>query len=48
MNHFIRTFIYPVTDMARAKMLYSKLLGVEPYADGAYYAGFRVGDQELV
>ncbi|HLC03287.1 MAG TPA: hypothetical protein VJK02_09645 [Anaerolineales bacterium] len=48
MNHCIRTFIYPVTDMARAKMLYSKLLGVEPYADGAYYAGFRVGDQELV
>ena len=30
MNHGIRTFIYPVTDMARAKMVYGKLLGAEP------------------
>jgi len=22
-------------------------LGVEPYVDGAYYVGFRVGDQEI-
>ena len=25
----------------------SKLLGVEPYTDEAYYVGFRVGDQEI-
>ncbi len=43
----IRTFIYPVKDIAKAKTLYSKLLGVEPYADEAYYVGFRVGDQEI-
>jgi predicted enzyme related to lactoylglutathione lyase len=30
-----------------AKTLYSKLLGVEPYMDEAYYVGFRVGDQEI-
>jgi len=47
MNEGIRTFIYPVKDIARAKTLYSKLLGIEPYADGAYYVGFRVGDQEI-
>jgi len=47
MNQGIRTFIYPVKDIARAKMLYSKLLGIEPYADGPYYVGFRVGDQEI-
>jgi len=29
--------VYPVTDLARAKQLYSQLLGVEPYADAAYY-----------
>jgi len=40
-------FVYPVTDLARAKKLYSRLLGVEPYVDGAYYVGYRVGDQEI-
>jgi hypothetical protein len=47
MNQGIRTFIYPVKDRARAKTLYSKLLGIEPYVDSAYYVGFRVGDQEI-
>ena len=47
MNQGIRTVIYPVRDIAQAKTLYSKLLGVEPYADEAYYVGFRVGDQEI-
>ena len=47
MTSGIRTVIYPVKDLARAKTLYGKLLGVEPYADEAYYVGFRVGDQEL-
>jgi predicted enzyme related to lactoylglutathione lyase len=43
----MKTIIYPVTDLAQAKTLYSALLGVEPYADAAYYVGFRVGDQEI-
>lgn len=47
MNQGIRTVIYPVKDIAQAKTLYSKLLGVAPYSDGAYYVGFRVGDQEI-
>jgi predicted enzyme related to lactoylglutathione lyase len=47
MNLGIKTCIYPVKDLARAKTLYSKLLGVGPYADEAYYVGFRVGDQEI-
>ncbi len=47
MNQGIRLFIYPVKDIAQAKTLYSKLLGIEPYVDGAYYVGFKVGDQEL-
>jgi predicted enzyme related to lactoylglutathione lyase len=29
------------------EILHSKLLGVEPYVDEAYYVGFRVGDQEI-
>lgn len=47
MNQGIRTVIYPVKDLAQAKALYSKLLDVEPYADAAYYVGYRVGDQEI-
>ena len=47
MNQTIRTFIYPVKDIARAKKLYSKLMGIEPYVDEAYYVGFKVGDQEI-
>jgi len=47
MTSGIKTIIYPVTDLAQAKTLYSTLLGVEPYADAAYYVGFRVGDQEI-
>ncbi len=37
MNQGIRLFVYPVKDIARAKTLYSKLLGLAPYVDGAYY-----------
>ena len=43
----MRTIIYPVKDIARARTLYSKLSGVEPYVDEPYYVGFRVGDQEI-
>ena len=43
----IKQFIYPVKDIAQANTPYSKLLGVEPYVDGAYYVGFWVGDQEI-
>lgn len=47
MNQGIKTVIYPVKDIAGAKTLFSKLLGVEPYADEAYYVGFKLGDQEI-
>ncbi len=47
MNQGVRTIIYPVKDLARAKALYRTLLGVEPYADQPNYVGFRLGDQEI-
>ncbi len=47
MNQGVKTVIYPVSDVAKAKRLYSALLGVDPYADAPYYVGFRVGDQEI-
>jgi len=46
-NNGMRTVIYPVGDIAKAKALFGKLLGAEPYVDQAYYVGFRVGDQEV-
>ncbi len=37
----LKTIIYPVKDLARAKALFGALLGVEPYADEPYYVGFK-------
>jgi predicted enzyme related to lactoylglutathione lyase len=47
MKQEIEVIVYPVSDLARAKTLFRTLLGVDPYADQAYYVGFRVGDQEI-
>jgi predicted enzyme related to lactoylglutathione lyase len=47
MNQGLSVIVYPVTDLARAKALYSELLGGEPYADTPYYVGFRVGNLEV-
>jgi predicted enzyme related to lactoylglutathione lyase len=47
MNQGLGLLVYPVKDIAQAKALYSKLLGIEPYYDGPYYVGFKVGDLEI-
>jgi predicted enzyme related to lactoylglutathione lyase len=47
MNKGIKTVLYPVKDMGKAKAMFSKLLGVAPIADTAYYVGFKVGDQDI-
>ncbi|KPI20434.1 Glyoxalase-like domain containing protein [Actinobacteria bacterium OK074] len=43
----VRTIIYPVKDLDRAKALFSALLGVEPYADQPYYVGFKDAGQDI-
>jgi len=43
----LNLIVFPVSDLERATMLYTALLGVEPYMSGPYYAGFRVDDQEI-
>jgi predicted enzyme related to lactoylglutathione lyase len=45
--HGLRTTIYKVTDIAKAKAWYSKAFGVEPYFDEPFYVGFNVGGYEL-
>jgi predicted enzyme related to lactoylglutathione lyase len=47
MTEGIKTFIYPVKDLAKAKTLFSALLGVEPDMDQPYYVGFNVGGQDI-
>jgi len=43
----IKTIIYPVKDLAKAKALYGALLGVPPTSDAPYYVGFTVAGQEI-
>lgn len=43
----LRTIIYPVTDLARAKEWYTALAGHGPYFDEPFYVGFAVGGFEL-
>lgn len=43
----LRTVIYHVSDLGRAKEWYSSVLGHGPYFDEAFYVGFNVGGFEL-
>jgi predicted enzyme related to lactoylglutathione lyase len=43
----INLVVYPVRDPARAKSLFTEVLGTEAYVDSPYYVGFRVGEQEV-
>ena len=43
----LRTAIYHVDDIERAKSWYSSILGIEPYFNEPFYVGFNVGGYEL-
>ena len=43
----IKTVLHPVTDLAKAKTVYTALLGVEPMADGPYYVGYEAEGQQI-
>ena len=43
----LRTVVYYVPDMKRARDWYATLLGIEPYFDQPFYIGFNVGGFEL-
>ena len=47
--HFqgLRTAIYYVTDMQKAKDWYTKILGIEPYFVEPFYIGFNIDRYEL-
>jgi predicted enzyme related to lactoylglutathione lyase len=46
-NQGIKTVLHPVSDLAKAKAVYSALLGVTPQADSSYYVGFDAAGQHI-
>jgi predicted enzyme related to lactoylglutathione lyase len=43
----IQTVLHPVSDLAKAKEVYTALLGVPPQADAPYYVGFEAAGQQI-
>ena len=43
----LRTAIYHVPDLEKAKRWYSDVLGIPPYFDQPFYVGFNIGGYEL-
>ena len=43
----LRTVIYWVPDVAKAKAWYTNAFGVAPYFDEPFYVGFEIGGYEL-
>ena len=43
----LRTNIYKVSDLAKAKAWYAKTFGTAPYFDEPFYVGFNIGGFEL-
>jgi predicted enzyme related to lactoylglutathione lyase len=43
----VKTILHPVTDLAKAKAVYSALLGIEPQADAPYYVGYEAEGQQI-
>lgn len=47
MNERISLIVYPTKNLEKSKLLYTRVLGVDPYADQPYYVGYKVGGMEL-
>jgi predicted enzyme related to lactoylglutathione lyase len=43
----IKTVLHPVSDLAKAKAVYTALLGVPPQTDESYYVGFEAAGQQI-
>ena len=43
----IKTVLHPVSDLEKAKAVYTALLGIEPQTDGPYYVGFDAAGQHI-
>jgi predicted enzyme related to lactoylglutathione lyase len=43
----IKTVLHPVSDVEKAKPVYTALLGFEPMADAPYYVGYEAEGQQI-
>ena len=43
----VKIVLHPVSDLARAKEVYTALLGVAPQADSEYYVGYDAAGQHI-
>ncbi len=43
----IKTVLHPVSDLERAKAVYTALLGMPPQADSSYYVGYEAAGQQI-
>jgi hypothetical protein len=43
----VSLLVYPAKELTSTKQIFNKFLGVEPYVDGPYYVGYKVGDIEI-
>ncbi len=43
----IKTVLHPVTDLAKARPVYTALLGTPPQHDAAYYVGYEASGQHI-
>jgi predicted enzyme related to lactoylglutathione lyase len=43
----IKTVLHPVSDLEKAKTVYTALLGIPPQHDSSYYVGFDVAGQHI-
>jgi len=43
----VNIILYPTSDIAASKAMFTRLLGVEPSQDAPYYVGFEVGGMTI-
>jgi predicted enzyme related to lactoylglutathione lyase len=43
----VKTVLHPVSDLEKAKAVYTALLGLPPQTDGPYYVGFDTAGQHI-
>lgn len=47
MANNIQIIVYPAQDLDKTKKFLKTFLATEPYVDGAYYVGYKLGDLEV-
>ena len=47
MTEGVKTIIYPVKDLDKARALFTALFGVAPESDTPYYVGWKVAGQDV-